>query len=232
MSGGGLSKLGIVLTIIFVISLVALFAELLFVLWRRRVLRSKNSPASDGGYQYSSSSSSFLSAVCYKDFLYFFCIRSQSRIEPNSITPTSSENLSSNGPPEMEVVDVWKLQRMCGPPRFLFTIKEEEKEDLESLAEKSLCSSAEKESNKSNSNINNNRERVTLKECFEVVEESSKAVMVFNDHASGGSGGDEADYSTPCASPMYFTPSASPIHEVVSDRSIEEKTGPIIRSEM
>ncbi|KAL2481739.1 hypothetical protein Adt_34705 [Abeliophyllum distichum] len=229
MSGSGLSKLGILLTIIFVISLMALFAELFYVLWRRRVVRSKNSPASDGGYQYPSSGSSFLSAVCYQDFLYFFCIRSQSRIEPNSITPTSSDNLSSNGPPEMEVVDVWKLQRMCGPPRFLFTIKEEEKEDLESLAEKSLCSSAEKESNNSNTNINNDRERVTLKECFEVVEESAKAAMVFNDH---GGGGDEADYSTPCASPMYFTPSASPIHEVVSDMSTGEKTVPVIRSEM
>ncbi|CAI9783351.1 unnamed protein product [Fraxinus pennsylvanica] len=223
MGGGGLSKLGIALTIIFVISLVALFAELFYVLWRRRVFRRKNPPPSNGEFQLPQFSSSdrdscFPSVIPSKDLLYFFCVRSQPRIEPNSISPTSSNDLSSNAPPETEVIDVWKLQRMCGPPRFLFTIKEEEKEDLESLAEKSLCSSAEKESNKSN--ISRIRKKVTLKECFEVVEEPPKAAMVVNDHG----GGDEAEFSTPCASPMYFTPLASPIHEEVSDRTTGEKT--------
>ncbi|CAA2966399.1 Hypothetical predicted protein [Olea europaea subsp. europaea] len=214
MSGGGLSKLGIALTIIFVISLVALLAELFYVLWRRRVFRRKNPPPSDREFQlpqYSSSDSWFPSAISSKDLLYFFCVRSQPRIELNSISPASS-----NAPPETEVIDVWKLQRMCGPPRFLFTIKEEEKEDLESVAEKSLCSSAEKESNKSNSiSI---RERVTLKECLEVVEEPPKAAMVVHDHGDGGGVRDEAEFPTPCDSPMYFTPLASPIHEEVNDR--------------
>lgn len=219
---GGLSKLSRVLTIIFLISVVTLFAELFYVLWRRRVFRRRNPQAStavDGGgdqpSHYSSSDSSFLSIASSKEFLYAFCIRSHShsRVEPNSTTPTSS-----NGESEIEEIDsdIVKLQVMHGPSRFLFTIKEEEKEDLESVAEKSLCSSAEKESNKSNSiSI---RERVTLKECLEVVEEPPKAAMVVHDHGDGGGVRDEAEFPTPCDSPMYFTPLASPIHEEVNDR--------------
>ncbi|KAL2463976.1 hypothetical protein Fot_51932 [Forsythia ovata] len=142
--GGGLSKLGTALTIIFVISVVALFTELFYVLWRRRVFRRQNPTVIQGsggigGDQISqySSDCSVSSAASSKELLYFFCIKPR---ETNS--NTDSQN--SNAPPQMEVVDidVLKLQGMYGPSRFLFTINEEEREDFE-------LTSAEKDQNQS-----------------------------------------------------------------------------------
>ncbi|XP_022871463.1 uncharacterized protein LOC111390631 [Olea europaea var. sylvestris] len=198
---GGLSKLSRVLTIIFLISVVTLFAELFYVLWRRRVFRRRNPQAStavDGGgdqpSHYSSSDSSFLSIASSKEFLYAFCIRSHShsRVEPNSTTPTSS-----NGESQMEEIDsdIVKLQLMHGPSRFLFTIKEEEREELEAVAEN-----------------NNNKEKVSLQECFTVAEESPEIRVEIDDHG----GCDATPFTTPCASPLYFTPSCSPVHEIDS----------------
>ncbi|KAL2533470.1 hypothetical protein Adt_06821 [Abeliophyllum distichum] len=211
---GGLSKLGKVLTIIFVISLVALFAELFYVLWRRRVFRRKNPLATSdgGGDQLSHSScsdSSFLSIASWpssKELLYSFFIRSHSRVEHNSVTPTSDrDNLNSNGPSEMEEIDidVMTLQEMYGPPRFLFTIKEEEREELEAVAEKI-------------DNNNNNKENVSLQECFIVAEESSDVVVAVAVDIDDHDGCDTLPFSTPCASPMYFTPSSSPVHDISS----------------
>ncbi|CAA2971143.1 Hypothetical predicted protein [Olea europaea subsp. europaea] len=198
---GGLSKLSRVLTIIFLISVVTLFAELFYVLWRRRVFRRRNPQAStavDGGgdqpSHYSSSNSSFLSIASSKEFLYAFCIRSHShsRVEPNSTTPTSS-----NGESEMEEIDsdIVKLQVMHGPSRFLFTIKEEEREELEAVAEN-----------------NNNKEKVSLQECFKVAEEPPEIRIEIDDDG----GCDATPFTTPCASALYFTPSCSPVHEIDS----------------
>ncbi|CAI9780260.1 unnamed protein product [Fraxinus pennsylvanica] len=202
---GGLSKLSRVLTIIFLISLVTLSAELLYVLWRRRVFRRRNPQAStavegagDQLSRHSSSDSSFLSIACSKELLYFFCTRSHShsRVEPNSITPTNDHNnLNLNGESGMgEIdIDILKLQEMHGPPRFLFTIKEEEREELEAVAEN-----------------DDNEEKVSLQECFTAAEESPEVKVEIDDHG----GCEETPFSTPCASPMYFTPSGSPLHEI------------------
>ncbi|KAL2554197.1 hypothetical protein Fot_07819 [Forsythia ovata] len=211
---GGLSKLGKVLTIIFVISLVVLFAELFYVLWRRRVFRRKNPLAtSDCGEDQlshcSSSDYSFLSIASWpssKELLYSFFIRSHSRAEPNSVTPTSDrDNLNSNGPSEMEEIDidVMKLQEMYGPPRFLFTIKEEEREELEAVAEKS-------------DNNNNNKEKVSLQENFIAAEESPEVGVAVAVDIDDHGGCDATPFSSPCASPMYFTPLSSPVHDIGS----------------
>ncbi|GFP78870.1 hypothetical protein PHJA_000030500 [Phtheirospermum japonicum] len=47
-------------------------------------------------------------------------------------------------------IDLLKIQGMFGPPRFLFTIKEEEREDLKSPAEKSLCTASKNKINDEN----------------------------------------------------------------------------------
>uniref|UniRef100_A0A5B7C3H3 Uncharacterized protein n=1 Tax=Davidia involucrata TaxID=16924 RepID=A0A5B7C3H3_DAVIN len=185
----GLSKLGTALIAVFVVSLVALVAELFYVLWRRRVFRRQN-PAVHGGDHLDISGD-----TSSKELLYFFCWKHQFRIEPDGAPVRGSDGSAPNAPPEL--IDVLKLQGMYGPSRVLFTIKEEEREELES--EKSL-SSAEKGPK--------NTKRVSLEECFAevAVEPPEVAVTIDEDcHAT--------PFSTPCASPLYYTPSASPSHE-------------------
>ncbi|CAI9779808.1 unnamed protein product [Fraxinus pennsylvanica] len=212
--GGGLSKLGTALTIIFVIALVALFTELFYVLWRRRVFRRQNPTVVQGGgdqlSQYSSDCS-VSSAASSKELLYFFCIRPR---ETNSNT----DSLNSNAPPQMDI-DVLKLQGMYGPSRFLFTINEEEREDFE-------LPPAEKDQNQS--------ETVSLEDGFNLTEESQEEFVVVVaaaeeevDHVRGI---DVTPFSTPCGSPVYFTPSASPVHELVRARSIEEGSVSVIET--
>ncbi|KAK6126445.1 hypothetical protein DH2020_039833 [Rehmannia glutinosa] len=221
--GGGLSKLGTALTIIFAISLLVLFAELFYVLWRRRVFRRQTNNVGGGGdgdvvSHFSSSDSTFSTSIASsKDLLYFFCVRPQFRLERSSATAninTEANNLNSNPQPEIEVIDIdlLKIQGMFGPPRFLFTIKEEEREDLESSGEKSLCPALGKEVTKK---IDDGDEiRVSLEEYLKAAAEESVVAETKDLRVD-----DATPFSTPCASPMYFTPSASPVHEVVNGRS-------------
>lgn len=193
MSGGGgrLSNVGIVLITIFAISLVILLTQLFYVLWRRRVFR-RHGGGGDRYPQHSSLDSSFSS----KELLYFFCVRPR----PNSLTaPDTADGLSSNPRPEIEVIDVdlLKIHGIFGPPRFLFTIKEEEGEHAESPSDISLPASSEEEVKKV---VDGSRSRETLPECFEAV------AVEIDDHYWS----DATPFSTPCDSPMYFTPSASP----------------------
>ncbi|KAL3532156.1 hypothetical protein ACH5RR_005677 [Cinchona calisaya] len=218
----GISKLGAALTVIFVVSLVALFAELLYVLWRRRVFHRQTptqatvhgGAVADTTWQTFSESSSTFTSSSSKELLYFFFFcrdRGQiTRVEPHS-TPPPSVNSAGSCPEEeeMEVIDVFKLQDMYGPSRVLFTIKEEDREnDTDSSAEK-----------KSNSKRVNN-----LEEFFKAADDESTsqvavavALVVGDDHSSGSLGGESAitPFSTPCESPVYFTPAASPSRELI-----------------
>ncbi|KAJ8565245.1 hypothetical protein K7X08_007821 [Anisodus acutangulus] len=230
-----LSPLGTALTIIFVISLLALFAQLLFLLYRRRRRRRnlrRDIPihVHENVPEPSSSSKELL--------LFLFCLRNKktnlSRVEADP-SPDSPD------PAEMELIDLLKLHDMYGPSRFLFTIKEEEKEDLES--EKSLCSSAEK------------TKSMSLQECMKIDEESPgnspelpailpefpetlpelpanfpefpEAVLVGEDLPEEVVAAVAIDYdpkftenettpfTTPCDSPFYLTPVASPTRELL-----------------
>lgn len=211
--GGGLSKLGVVLVIIFAISLLAIFTQLFYVLWRRRVFRRRTSFAGGGGDEvsrYSSSESAFSSIAPSKELLYFFCIRPQYRLDGSSLTANSGGNeRDSNQESDVEIIDIdlLKIQGVLGPPRFLFTIKEEEREGMESPAKTTPCP-AENEMKKSVDD--GNRGTASLEECLR-----STAVEVEVDD-------DTTPFSTPCASPVYFTPSASPVHEAVNGRSAGE----------
>ncbi|XP_010262971.1 PREDICTED: uncharacterized protein LOC104601369 [Nelumbo nucifera] len=180
----GLSKLVIGLTVVFVVSVVALIAQVVYVIWCRRRFRRENSTGEPDftGKPFASPS---------KELLYFFCWKNQSRIEP-AVPPTSLASDAQDAAPEL--VDPLKWHGLYGPSRVLFTIKEE-REDAESQK-----SSAERKPKK----------RQSLEECFEVTnsEELEEIVKVEVEVERG------TPFTTPCGSPPYYTPCPSPPREV------------------
>ncbi|KAJ0538442.1 hypothetical protein HanRHA438_Chr08g0344351 [Helianthus annuus] len=136
------SSVGLGLSLVFGCLLLALVAELYYLLWwkktvsnREMIQQSYSSPA--------------------REFLYMFCWK-----KPSSLTSTGLTTDTQVHEPQIAThvvnhhpnVDIWfrpfgqeqevndtvvdseelRLQNQCVPPRFLFTIKEETKEDLES----------------------------------------------------------------------------------------------------
>ncbi|KAE9465638.1 hypothetical protein C3L33_02454, partial [Rhododendron williamsianum] len=196
MGTSGLSTVGQVLSAIFVLSLVALVAELLYVLWRRRFLRRRSTPVDATNPE--ALRNSFPTS---KELLYFLCWKQHrpSRVEPDGGPGGGSDPETGRiGPepedPTEEVIDILKLQAMRGPSRVLFTIKEEEREDVES--ETSVCSAEKSHHEKTR--------RVSLEEFLNTMPEEVTVITASEDWET-------TPYSTPCDSPLYYTPTASPI---------------------
>ncbi|WOH06215.1 hypothetical protein DCAR_0625638 [Daucus carota subsp. sativus] len=194
----GVSNLGKALTVIFICSLVALFSELLYVLWRRRILfRRHRDPPQTFNVEQSPDLLLTSNISSKKDLLYFLCLRTQSRVEPDGSAPPRRSD-GSGEDDDVEIIDLYKLREMYGPSRVLFTIKEEDKEDLES----------EKSTTKSRN----------LSQSFGDAGASPEFVVAIEE------GIEETPFSTPCDSPMYFTPAASPVHHVITGASGDETT--------
>lgn len=92
------------------------------------------------------------------------------------------------------MVDVFKLLEANGPARFLCTIKEEDKDDVESTSDVDFPN---KPATKD----------VCLPSAEEPVVEEEEEVDVTVDV---GDGDMKTDFSTPCDSPSFFTPAGSP----------------------
>ncbi|XP_076910265.1 uncharacterized protein LOC143567844 [Bidens hawaiensis] len=130
------SSVGLGLSLVFGCLLLALIAELYYLLWckkrvaNRDIQESYNSPA--------------------REFLYLFCWKKPSSLSSTGLTiDTQVHEPQPPGPPswfrpvgqdcdESDGMTIEALHNLSGPgpgpgpPRFLFTIKEETKEDLES----------------------------------------------------------------------------------------------------
>ncbi|KAK1394527.1 Proteoglycan 4 C-terminal part like [Heracleum sosnowskyi] len=129
---GSLSHLGIGLSFLFGCLLLGLIAELYYVIyWKKRYT---NMEMQDSSHPTNATS----------EISYLFCWKS-SIISRKQQLPTSVKNGHDqdlqmlkiyNGEEGVES-ELMRLHNLCGPPRFLFTIKEETKEDLESEDEKS-----------------------------------------------------------------------------------------------
>ncbi|XP_019192845.1 PREDICTED: uncharacterized protein LOC109187179 [Ipomoea nil] len=126
-----LSSIGLALSVIFGCLLIALLGELYYLLWWKKRITRRGIEDGPG-----------------KEIFYFFCGKKPS----SSSSPSSSANsalkpqeicssitlvhepqpqLQSHGDSWQESMEA-ELLRLSGPPRFLFTIKEETNEDLES----------------------------------------------------------------------------------------------------
>ncbi|XP_059628150.1 uncharacterized protein LOC132270946 [Cornus florida] len=138
-----LSGVGLALSIVFGGLLLALVAELYILLWWKKRITNR-----DTEDEYISPAREFLCLLCWKRPSSSF---SSTALNPQELCsslriidthvhePQSQLHLHSNQGlwlkpfeeygPETELM---RLQNISGPPRFLFTIKEETKEDLES----------------------------------------------------------------------------------------------------
>ncbi|XP_008799740.2 uncharacterized protein LOC103714313 [Phoenix dactylifera] len=139
----GLTKFGLALLLVFCISLLGFFSEILYVIWRRRQ-RLRRSSASSRDPEISGAGGG---GPSFKELLlYFLCWKNQSRVEPASFaaaSPAFSAAASLAAPPAAttktassaaaeEECELARWHAMCfGPSRVLYTIKEE-KEEVES----------------------------------------------------------------------------------------------------
>ncbi|MCD7460320.1 hypothetical protein HAX54_043290 [Datura stramonium] len=186
-----LSSVGLGLSVVFGCLLLALVAELYYLLWwKNRIVKTN---LEDGKA---------------REFCYMFCGKSRTCLNPNGLKSQeicASDTQLVHEPTQLQLQvgsnsvdsssDFWfkpfgddnstnmdnEFMGLCGPPRFLFTIKEETKEDLESEDGKS------KSENKSRKG---SRTRSLSDLCLNVV---------------------ETPFLTPLASPSCFTPPLSPI---------------------
>ncbi|VFQ59226.1 unnamed protein product [Cuscuta campestris] len=105
----------------------------------------------------------------------------------------------------MDLVDLLKLSGggLYGPSKILFTIKEEEKEEMESVCSNSAEKGPEWKCDGG---------RRSLEDCFQIEQgtpEIKPAVVCSTaDHCCVNI--ETTPFATPCASPSYFTPLASP----------------------
>ncbi|KAG4996452.1 hypothetical protein JHK85_027891 [Glycine max] len=165
----GLSKLGTAIMTITAVTLVALFAEIVYVLWQRRQR-----------------------------------LRPRVRVEPQEASlqcSSTSSSPSNDDDVELELEQhVMKWQQCLngnGPSRMLFTIKEEEREEVESDNGNGLSEECKKSARAC---LDNERVAV-VDEVVVAVEE-----LLLLDETT-------TPFSTPCASPPYYTPYASPSRE-------------------
>ncbi|KAK9921433.1 hypothetical protein M0R45_029942 [Rubus argutus] len=117
---GSLSNLGTALTLVIAVSiLVALVAQIFYILWRRRNLHNRSVPEDTESVLALESSSSQSSGI----FSFFLCWKNQSRIEPQE----AHNNPAPNRNDVQELDDIIKWQALFGSSRLLFTIEEEER---------------------------------------------------------------------------------------------------------
>ena len=125
-------KLVLSLMLIAALSLLGFFAELLYILHYRRKLRRAAAPARSPAER--PSRTNLLSALCLE--------RNRSRVEPAARSPPATKPRE-----EEEECDLERWRAAClGPSRVLYTIKEEEREELaDSDLEKGLGFGSDKE---------------------------------------------------------------------------------------
>ncbi|KAG8644472.1 uncharacterized protein LOC110627083 [Manihot esculenta] len=132
------SGLGIGLSLVFGCFLLALVAELYYLLcWKKRVIK-REVKDDDYGSNYA------------KEFFHLICWRKPSSLQGNNTIGDKVRDPEAHGQePDLELgtskdlllkafgeesaeSELMRLHNLSGPPRFLFTINEETKEDLES----------------------------------------------------------------------------------------------------
>lgn len=133
-----ISRLGVGLTVVSALLLLALTAELYYLLVHKRRLRHRSAAISDEASSPSSSSRELLQLFCFKKPPALASTYAQ---EPHGGDGAVAVAVDGGVDDDDETVEaqLMRLGSLVGPPRLLFTIKEETKEDLESEDGWSKC---------------------------------------------------------------------------------------------
>ncbi|CAN1257574.1 hypothetical protein LINPERPRIM_LOCUS9638 [Linum perenne] len=125
-----LSSVGLGLSIVFGCLLLALVAELYYLLWWKRRFTNRRVTGTGGRDNLSSPA---------KEFFYMFCLKKPSSSSQNQdlcssvrITDALVNHEQQIQDDSSDAIEATEVISLSGPPRFLFTIVEETKEDLES----------------------------------------------------------------------------------------------------
>ncbi|KAG8090381.1 hypothetical protein GUJ93_ZPchr0011g26885 [Zizania palustris] len=129
-----LSRLGVGLVVVSVVLLILLTAELYYLFVYKRRLRRRASAISEAASSPSSSSRELLQLFCFKKPPSLASTYAQEPHAGEAVVAVAVDD-------EEETVEaqLMRLGSLVGPPRLLFTIKEETKEDLESEDGRSRC---------------------------------------------------------------------------------------------
>lgn len=132
---GSFSGLGIGLSFVFGCILMGLVAEVYYLLWwKKRIANSGTSSSSREIEEFS-----FL--FCWRKPSFSHSSRSSQELTNSVRNPQEQEDIEMGSSKDLGVkgyceegieTELMRIHNLCGPPRFLFTIKEESKEDLES----------------------------------------------------------------------------------------------------
>ncbi|TVU23230.1 hypothetical protein EJB05_25583, partial [Eragrostis curvula] len=133
-----LSRLGVGLVVVSALLLLALTAELYYIFVHKRRLRRRAAAISDVASSPSSSSRELLQLFCFKKppaLASTFTVQ-----DPHASGAAVSVAVGDDDDDDETVeAQLMRLGNLVGPPRLLFTIKEETKEDLESEDGRSRC---------------------------------------------------------------------------------------------
>ncbi|KAG8090342.1 hypothetical protein GUJ93_ZPchr0011g27921 [Zizania palustris] len=122
-----LSRLGVGLAVVSALLLLALTAELYYIFVYKHRLRRRAAAISDAASSPSSSSRELLQLFCFKKPPALASTYAQ---EPHASEAAVAVAIDEDD--ETVEAQLMRLGSLVGPPRLLFTIKEETKEDLES----------------------------------------------------------------------------------------------------
>jgi hypothetical protein len=126
-----LSRLGVGLAVVSALLLLALTAELYYIFVYKRRLRRRAAAISDAASSPSSSSRELLQLFCFKKppaLASTYTVQ-----EPHATGTAVALTVDDEDDDETVEAQLMRLSSLVGgPPRLLFTIKEETKEDLES----------------------------------------------------------------------------------------------------
>ncbi|KAF9676812.1 hypothetical protein SADUNF_Sadunf08G0042100 [Salix dunnii] len=195
-----LSSVGLGLSIVFGCLLLALFAELYYLLWWKKRFANKeigggySSPARELFFMFClrkpsslRNSQELCSSVRITDTLVHHQQESQLNMNTGKdilLRPWSDDNVEA---------ELMRLHSLSGPPRFLFTIVEETKEDLES---------EDGRSRGDNKSAKGSRSR-SLSDLLRTV---------------------ETPYLTPLSSPPFFTPPLTPSYNQIGFNHLYESS--------